>query len=173
MTDKSAFTKEEWFLLHSTPTMVGMVVMAADQSGFWGTTKESVAIPTGMAAGARDYAGNALIQALLREKEDPEGGKVKDSYKDLKNEIKNEADIEKLTADVMDNCRKVADLLEAKVPAGESAEYKAWVMGVAQKVAEAAKESSSKGTGRGKVSADEEALIDKIGEALRIETAAA
>ena len=40
MSTKSDYTKEEWILLHSVPAMVGAAVLAADESGMWGTTKE-------------------------------------------------------------------------------------------------------------------------------------
>ncbi len=172
MTSKTDFSKEEWFLLHSTPAMVGMVVLGADYSGILGTTKEMMAVSKGMVAGATQYPYNPLIQALLREKEGPEGERVKDSYKDLKKEVKQRGSIEQLTADVLESCGKVAGILEEKATAGEAGEYKAWVMLVADKVANASKERSSKGTERGKVSVIEEALIKKIADALGVESSA-
>lgn len=168
MTDKSDFTKDEWFLLHRTPSMVGMAVLAADQSGFWGTTKETLAVSKGLAAGAKQYPYNSLIQMLLREKEGPDGDPVKDYYKDLKQELKELITTDKLAADVLADCGQVAALLAEKTTAGEAEEYKAWVMLVADKVASAAKERSSKGTGRGKISEAEETLIKQIAEALDV-----
>ena len=169
MTSKTDFTQEEWFLLHSTPTLVGLIVLAADSSGFFGTAKETFAIPKGVVEGGIAYPDNAIIQALLREKEGPDGDPVKDSYNELKSQMKSEGDVEHLTATILENCKNAAKLLGEKASTEESSQYKAWVLNIANKVASAAKESSSKGTDRGKISMAEEALIDKIAAALDYE----
>ena len=168
MTTKSDYTKEEWLLLHRVPGMVGAAVLAADESGMWGTTKETFALSTAWAKGVTEYPYNTLIQSLLKEKEDPEGDPMKDAYKDFKEEVKRQG-LDQLAKDVVADCGKAADLLDEKSTAEEAAGYKEWVLTIGRKVASAAKE---KGSGGDKISPKEEAILDQAAEALGVEASA-
>ncbi len=163
MSNKSDYTKEEWILLHRVPGMVGAAVLAADESGVWGTTKETFALSKEWAKGVANYPYNSLIQALLREKTDPEGDPIKEAYKDFKEDIKKKG-LDQFADDIVADCGKAADLLDEKSSNEEAGEYKAWVMTVGRKVAGAAKEKDS---GSDKVSPKEEALLQKVAGALR------
>ena len=54
MSTKSDYDKEEWLLLYSLPAMVGMSVLMVDDSGMWGTTKETFAVSKNMAMGVKN-----------------------------------------------------------------------------------------------------------------------
>ena len=167
MSNKSDYSKEEWILLHRVPGMVGAAVLAADESGVWGTTKETFVLSKEWAKGVANYPNNSLIQALLREKTDPEGDPIKDAYQDFKEDIKRKG-LDQFTDDIVADCSKAADVLDEKSSADEASQYKAWVMTVARKVAGAAKEKDSDAD---KVSPKEAALLQNVAEALRHESA--
>lgn len=162
MSNKSDYTKEEWILLHQVPGMVGAAVLAADESGMWGTTKEAFALSKEWAKGVSGYPQNTLITELLTQKEDPEGDPMKDAYKDFKEDLKRKG-LDQFTAGIVADCANVAAILAEKSDEQETAEYKEWVMNIGRKVAETAKEKGSSG---GKVSLKEEALLQKVSEAL-------
>ena len=168
MSNKKDYSKEEWLLLHGVPGMVGAAVLAADESGFWGTSKETFMLSKEWAKGIANYPDNALIQALLREKTDPEGNPIKEAYKDFKEELKRKG-MDQFIVDVVDDCGKAANILAKKSDQQETTEYKAWVMTVGRKVAMAAKEKDS---GNDKVSPQEAALLEKMAQALGYESAA-
>ena len=163
MSVKSDYNKEEWHMLYSLPAAVGMSVLMVDESGMWGTTKETFAVSKNMAMGVKNYPANALIQTLLTDKKDPDGDPVKDAFKDLKEDMKQKG-IENFIEEVAGDCGKAASLLAEKSDDKEAAEYKAWVIGVGQGVAEAAKEKGSSG----KVSDKEQELLDKFSAALGV-----
>ncbi len=168
MSNKEDYSKEEWLLLHRAPGLVGAAVLVADESGFWGTTKETFMLSKEWAKGVANYPYNALIQALLQEKTDPEGNPIKEAYKDFKEELKRKG-MDQFIVDVVDDCGKAANILATKSDQQEASEYKAWVMTVGRKVAMAAKEKDS---GDDKVSSQEAALLEKIAQALGHELAA-
>jgi hypothetical protein len=164
MSTLSNYSKEEWILLHSVPAMIGAAVLAADESGIWGTAKESFALTTSWAKGVTQYPDNSLIKSLLTEKEDPAGDPIKDAYKDFKIEVK-EKGLDEFASKVIEHCSQAADLLDEKSDGQEAAEYKAWVMAIGRKVASAAKEKGSAGD---KISLKEEALLSQVSAALRV-----
>ncbi len=164
MSVKSDYNKEEWLLLYSLPAVVGLSVLMVDDSGMWGTTKESFAVSKEMAMGVKNYPYNSLIQNLLKDKTDPDGEPVKDALKDLQEQIKLKG-IENFVEQAADDCGKAASLLAEKSDDKEAAGYKAWVMSVARKVAQAAKEKDSDGD---KVSPKEQELLDKFSVALGV-----
>jgi hypothetical protein len=112
-----------------------------------------------------------LIKSLLTEKTGPNGEPMKDAYKDMKQEMQEQVKqkgLENFITEIVDDCGKAADVLDAKSSADEASEYKAWVMVVGQKVAATAKEKDA--VDGGKVSEKEEALLKRIAEALQVES---
>jgi hypothetical protein len=166
MSTKSDYTKDEWLLLYRVPSLVGAAVLAADESGMWGTTKETFMLSKEWAKGVTEYPSNVLIQSLLKEKEGPEGDPMKDAYKGFQEDVKRRG-LDQFTQDIVTDCGQAADLLDEKSSSEEAAGYKAWVMTIGRKVASAAKE---KGSGSDKVSDREEALLKQVAEALRFDT---
>ena len=64
MTDKSAFTPEEWKLLLESVMMAGIAVTAAEPSGLWGLLKESFASGSALMQAKLDPGSNPLIKAV-------------------------------------------------------------------------------------------------------------
>ena len=65
----------------------------------------------------------------------------------------------------LENLREVSAILDAKAP-GDAAAYKAWLQGISQKVAEAAKEGGTLGFGGVQVSDAEKLALEDIAKAL-------
>ena len=160
--------KEEWLLLHTVPSMVGVAVLGVDDSGLWGSTKETFSLSKAWVKGISQYEQNSLIHDLLSEKTDPEGAPIKEGYDDLKENLKQQG-VEGFMAEIVAECGRAADLLDQKSTPQEAAEYKNWVMTIGRKVAAAAKEKDSGGS---RVSPKEEALLEEVASALRLDTPA-
>ena len=114
MSAKSDYNKEEWLLLYSLPASVGLSVLIGDDSGMWGTTKETVAVSKAMAMGVKNYPANPLIQTLLTDKKDHDGEPMKDAFKDLKEDIKQKG-LENFIEEVVGDGGKAASLLAEKI----------------------------------------------------------
>jgi hypothetical protein len=63
----------------------------------------------------------------------------------------------------------VIPVLEAKASVAETVSYKHWVLGIADRVARAAKEGGFLGIGGERISSDEKAAIAAIREALDLD----
>jgi len=164
MSTEKDYAKEEWLLLYRVPGMVGAAVLAADESGMWGTTKEAFVLSKEWAKGITGYPDNTLIKDLLTQKEDPEGDPIKDAFKNFKEDVQRKG-IDQFMAEIVEDCGKAANLLDEKSDEQETAQYKAWIMTIGRKVAETAKE---KGSASEKVSPKEETLLQKVAQALRV-----
>src|SRR6516165_2284504 len=73
MTDKSAFTPDEWKLLLESVMMAGIAVTAADPSGLWGLLKEGFASSSELVKVRMDPGANPLIKALVSDFGNAEG----------------------------------------------------------------------------------------------------
>ena len=71
-----------------------------------------------------------------------------------------------LTAQTLADARSVAALLDRKVEPLQAAQYRAWALSVAEKVAMAASEGGVLGFGGARLSATERQLIDELRAAL-------
>lgn len=163
MTARADFTGSEWALLHQGPVLAGLQVLNADKGG---TIKETRAIAKLYSAARRhesQYMGTTvLIEAIVEESphlatnrfNDPDG-----------------KDRDALCEHCADCLARAVALLQARASAEELADYRRFVLGVAQVVAEAHKEGSFLGIGGGSpVSAKEQAAIDAITTALGAST---
>ena len=163
MTDKSNYTPEEWQLLIDMPMVVGAAVMVAGKSGL-GTVKESFTIARENLNAVREHPDNTLIQAILSARtKDKEKSSIESfSHPMLKlqpDEFKNA---------VVEKSREVSALLDAKSNPSEANEYKAWLMTIADKVANAASEGGILGFGGEQFSEQEQIAIREIQSALAI-----
>ena len=165
MTTLADFATEQAQLLTETPFAVGMAVMAAGRSGL-GTVKEAAAVTTSVLAGRQTYANDALIQTLISSLE----AQVKEdraAAQRLINPFEDTAPDQFLPA-TLDRCRQVAALLAAQASPDEAANYKQWLLSIADKVAGAAKEGDFLGIGGVRVSEPEADANRQIGEALAV-----
>jgi hypothetical protein len=162
MASKQSFTPEEWTKLLESSMLAGMAVTAAEPSGLWGSMKEAFASSAVLAKSRQDPATNELVKAVIAEFESPEGrAKLQKALKQ-RLEGANAGEIVKRS---LDNLREVAAILDAKAP-DDAAAYKAWLQGISQKVAEAAKEGGTLGFGGVKVSDAEKLALEDIAKAL-------
>lgn len=162
---KDTFTEDEWFLLLSTPSMIGASVAAAGQSGL-GTLKEAVASLETISGAAKAYPNNELITELVKRVENRDEAKAQAQKYTEKAKAKLQGKKpDQLTQEMLEDTKKVVALLKQKAP-NALEDYRQWSLAVAEKVANAAKEGGFLGFGGERVSAEEKALIDNIKAAL-------
>jgi len=167
---KDDFTDDEWFLLSSTPAMIGAAMSSAAPSGVIGTVKEMTASMRATVQGLNDYPDSELVTALLEKAENWD--EAKEKMQDYKEKAKARLDgaaiksREELQAHVLADCTAAAKLVDEKCSASDAQNYKEWSVKVANKVAEAAKEGGILGFGGERVSAAESELIVRIETAL-------
>lgn len=160
MAIKDSFTAEDWARVVGAPMLAAIAVTAAEPGGLWSAVRESAASASGMLAGRK--ADNALVSEVVAAFETSEGrdmarGALKAQVTGKKAPEIVEAAVGELGA--------VAALVGQKAP-GEAAGFKAWLKEIAVKVAEAGSEGGFLGFGGEKVSAAEEAALDRLDAAL-------
>jgi len=167
---KDDFSEDEWFLLSSTPAMIGAAMSGAAPSGVIGTLKEMTASMRASVQGLSDYPDSELIAALLEKAANWDEAKDKMSdYREKAKSRLSSAEItsrDELQAHVLGECAAAAKLVDAKCSADEAKHYKEWSVKIANKVATAAKEGGILGFGGERLSAEEAELIGKIETAL-------
>jgi hypothetical protein len=164
---KDLFTEDEWFLLISTPSMIGASVAAAGQSGL-GTMSEMAASLQTIAAAGKVFPNNPLIAEITKRAENRDEAKNEAmKYRDKALAKLQGKKPDQLTQEMLEDTRKVVALLQQKAPDALD-DYKKWSLDIAEKVANSAKEGAFLGFGGERVSANEKALIDNIKSALQI-----
>lgn len=157
MATKSDFSAEEWTALRTTPHLVAAAMMLAGNSGLFGSFKESFTAAQGMYQGLA--SSNALIQALSQKEE------VSEAQSFVRSQIS--------FADAPQAPGRFRDLAVAGVTNSLSAlkrkqamqdmqTYKQWLLDVAQKIAESAKEGGFLGFGGQLVSEGEQAFMQAL-----------
>ena len=175
MSVREKFTDDEWFFLMCTPSLVGAAMSGAERSGVIGTVKEAIASMKSVMAGATRYPDNELITALLSP------GENRDDAKSQAADFQKRA-VEKLKAagittpqqlcdQAVEDCRAAVALLQGKCADTDIDEYRSWLLEVAEKVGEAAKEGGFLGFGGEQVSEGERALHKRLKSALGLDQA--
>jgi hypothetical protein len=141
MTDKAAFTEEEWELVREGPPTAGMVALTAEKGGSF---RETWALAKFYAEARKEHGESELLDALVAEKPD----------------VKRYSSSEELESKGLGRLTEAVTLLEQKATTGEVAGYRKFVMDVAEQVAEAHKEGGQE------VSEGERAAIEKIAASL-------
>ena len=141
MTDKAAFTEEEWELVREGPPTAGMVALTAEKGGSF---RETWALAKFYAEARKEHGESELLDALVAEKPD----------------VKRYSSSEELESKGLSRLTEAVALLEQKATTGEVAGYRKFVMDVAEQVAEAHKEGGQE------VSEGERAAIEKIAASL-------
>ena len=141
MTDKAAFTEEEWELVREGPPTAGMVALTAEKGGSF---RETWALAKFYAEARKEHGESELLDALVAEKPD----------------VKRYSSSEELESKGLGRLSEAITLLEQKATTGEVAGYRKFVMDVAEQVAEAHKEGGQP------VSEGERAAIEKIAASL-------
>lgn len=152
------FTQEEWQALIAAPSMVGMAVIAASPNHLVGVMKEIFAISMSFVDLIKQHSGNALIQAVVDDVRKRETKLPRPEFMTRPEEARQYA---------LEQVRRAAAVLDAKVAETEGREYRKWLVSVAERVAHAAKEGGFLGFGGEEVSSDEEAAIEELKDILK------
>lgn len=160
------YTTEEWKTISSVPQAVGAVMASASFSGLIGSGKEMLANVRALMNAKTEYANNGLIQEILPDAKDRSKAmeKAKEQRTFLMDRIKenNIKDSEQLSKLILEDCKKSIELIEAKEDANVVSDYKKWVLAIAEKVANSAKEGDFLGFGGERFSEKEQKLYREL-----------
>jgi hypothetical protein len=162
MASKTKFTPEEWGRVVASPLVVAMAVTAADLSGLWGLLKESISGGFAIVEARENANANALVRDVAQDFASPEGratsrAALQARFSGLKIDALKDAALEEL--------KGVAAILDLKASADAPA-FKAWLLEVGHKAAEAGAEGGFLGFGGVAVSDAERAALTEISGAL-------
>lgn len=165
------YTAEEWKTISSIPQSVGAIMASAGFSGLIGSGKEMFASVRGIMNAKQEFANNALIQEIIPDAKDSskamENAKAQREFlmnKIKENNVKSSEDLRTL---ILEDCKKSIELINAKEDASTVAEYKKWILDVAQGVANAAKEGGFLGFGGERFSEKEQELYKDLENILK------
>jgi hypothetical protein len=149
MTDKSAFTEQEWKDLTEAPLLVAVAIFAAGEHGPISMVKEATASARSIASPGNRGAATELVAAIATEAES----------KETRAEIKEQrgSDIDTTITSALRELEPAATALK-KLPEQEAAEVGGWLTDIACAVA-----ASAKG-----VNPKEQDVIDKITALFRV-----
>jgi hypothetical protein len=160
MSVKDRFTPEEWRSLLKAPMLVSYAVAGAAPSGEDGFIQEMSAVADAIVEGGQGAANDSLLASVVAD--------IVANATDEQRRQTEKLSVKEVRQRALENCRSVAHLLQTKVSAQEAGEYKTWVIGVAHKVAKAAKEGGLFGYGGEQISGAEVEIINEIGEAIAV-----
>jgi len=143
MTDKSAFTEEEWHALTDAPLLVTAATFYAGEHGPISMMKEAGASARAITRPGEHGVANELIGQIVAE------ANTKESRKELKERRGPTPQV--AIDDALHELEPAAAALK-KLPADEAGEVAAWFVAIAEAVAKSAKT----------VNPDEQATIAKI-----------
>jgi hypothetical protein len=157
MSQQADYSQEEWKTISAAPIMAGLLVSMSDLSGPVGMAKEAIAVVRSVTESA-STSTNELIKAVSG------GITAKGGKPDMPNLP---ADRASVLSNLVDGCRQAAAIVSQKSP-GEAAEYKRWLVSLAQKTAEASKEGGFLGIGGTLVSDAESSAVKQLSSALGV-----
>ena len=123
MTSKADFTDEEWTLLREAPTSAGMLVVQADKGGMF---RETFSMGKAYTEARKQHGASQLLDDIVSEK--PKVDRAHTSSQ------------EELRANLLQHIRDAIALLGGKGTPEEVEEYRRFMMGLANRVAEAHRE---------------------------------
>ena len=148
MTGKADFTEEEWKAVLEGPTSAGLVVIASDRGG---SVRETFSMAKAYSEAREKRGASQLLDEIVTSK--PEMDRSRYSSPE---EMKDGA---------LDNVREAVAIVKAKASREELDDYKQFILGLAQHVAEARKEGFMGLSGE-RVSDAEREAIGQISGAL-------
>ncbi len=172
MSFESRFSEQEQVLLSSLPTLVGSVMTFAEGSGM-STIMEMMASSRTMLEGSKQFASNEIISGILPNMTST--SEAMSEAKELRNKVQShlkthEVDSkDELMSQVLNDCKKASELLQAKATPQEAEEYKKWTLNIAEAVAKAAKEGGFLMFGGTQISDGEKKLFTDLAEALQVQ----
>ncbi len=146
MTAKQAFTPEEWEQVVEAPPSAGMMVITAQRGGMF---RETISMAKAYAEARQHHGQSELLDEVVASKP-----KVDHTRYHSPDELREHT---------LGRLREVVSLLTAKATAQEVADYKSFVVKLAERVASAHREGDA---GAAAASDAEHAAIDSIKQAL-------
>jgi hypothetical protein len=166
MAKKADFTTEEWGTIRDAPLLVTLSVATAGSSGPIGSLKEAFAPVHAIveaSKGSNELLRNVCDRAELKEAQQSIHASVKvTDFKSLR---------ESLQTLAADKASQAVATLKSKGAAGDLDAYRSFVIDLADRTANAAKEGSFLGFGGERVSEGERAVIARISQALGLQPA--
>ncbi len=166
MTLPANFSEADWKIVSSLPSMVGGAAALADNSGIFGTLKESMANVRAIMEGLKTHPDNELIKALTPSRENAK--ELKEMALARRTEIMNmlkERGVqsgEAMVALTLEEAGRANAIIDANTDPNTAAEFKAWIIEIATKVVNSAKEGSKLGFGGVLVSDKEKQFIEDL-----------
>ncbi len=160
MVTKADFTEQDWPAVTDAPQLAGIAVMVAGASGVIGSIKEAAAAAQAVFGGTTHT--DELIR-LISSKEEMQASQAR-----IRAAMGNFGDKDPSTwihEQTVMTLQRANAIVRAKAPA-ELATYHGWILSIAGKVANAAKEGGFLGFGGVRVSEGEEKMIAAIKAAL-------
>ena len=158
MSTRDDYSPEEWICVTSAPVMAGLLVSLSDVSGQAGMIKEAIAVARAVTDAATE-SSNELIAAIGHTWQTQiTPPPLAELPRDTPDAARNAA---------LERCKIAADLVSERSP-GEADEYKRWLVSLARKAAEAAKEGGFLGIGGTLVSDAETAAIKMLAATLDV-----
>ena len=148
MTGKSDFTEEEWKTVLEAPPSAGLLVIASDRGG---SIRETFSMAKAYTEARKQHGESELLDEITAAK--PETDRTR--YHSP----------EELKEGSVKNIREAVELLKTKATPEEVDEYKMFIVGLANRVAEARKEGFMGLSGE-RVSDDERSAIAEVEAAL-------
>ena len=150
MTDKSAFTADEWHALTDAPLLVTMAIFAAGEHGPISMVKEASASARSIANPGNRGVANDLIAQIAVDADSKEARHDMNKHRGK--------DLDAAIAGALADLEPAAAALKANTSAMEAAEVAGWLVDIARAVAEAAKTVNPK----------EQETIEKISALFRV-----
>jgi hypothetical protein len=159
MTTKADFTDEEWARLERAPIVAGMAISLADPGGPIEALKESMAAVKTIAEAAKTGGDGELVDGVAKD--------VTAKAQQRQNPL---GDFKPKGAmageEILEELRAVNGILTEKATPEEADAFRKWLLGAAQRTADAAKEGGFMGFNAERVSEGEQRMLDKLGEVL-------
>jgi hypothetical protein len=148
VTGKADFTEQEWKEVLEGPTSAGLLVIGSDRGG---SIRETFSMARAYADARQQHGESELLDDLVASKPEVDRTRVRSP--------------EELKENSLRNIREAVELLKDKASEEEVAEYRKFVLNLAERVAEARKEGFLGLSGE-RVSDAERAAIAEIETAL-------
>jgi hypothetical protein len=148
VTGKADFSEQEWKEILEGPTSAGLLVIASDRGG---SIRETFSMARAYADARQQHGESELLDDLVASKPEIDRTRVRSP--------------EELKENSLRNIREAVELLDGKASEEEVAEYRKFVLTLAERVAEARKEGFLGLSGE-RVSDAERAAIAEIEAAL-------
>jgi hypothetical protein len=159
MTTKADFTDDEWGRVRRAPFVAAMAISIADPGGPIELVKETSAALKAIQEAARAHTGVELVDAVADDviAEAKQRHNVAKGFKP-EGATPGEA--------ILDELRAVDGLVAAKATPEELEAFREWLLDIARRASEAAKEGGFMGFGAVQVSEGEQQMLDRLRQAL-------